>query len=159
MTYLNGEDAYWSYVTEEILLYGGGKPAGTSDDVSTVNPYGEKAVLEDGTTDGYRKPPTVKNLRECYNDMMSKPEWQYFGLYGPPLYDLSDDTIWELFADLETEYSCAGICHKPLFYVTKDIDQGPPERECLLPLVDDILNSSKNILNGMGAFLLLSALL
>lgn len=33
--------------------------------------------------------------------------------------------------DLETKYKCAGVCYKPLFYLTKPLTEGAPEAECV----------------------------
>lgn len=31
---------------------------------------------------------------------------------------------------LETDYQCASICDVPLFYITKNISEGQPKKEC-----------------------------
>lgn len=45
---------------------------------------------------------------------------------------------FELLADLEDKYDCASICTAPLFYLTKDVKEGPPKQDCLTAALDDI---------------------
>lgn len=39
---------------------------------------------------------------------------------------------------IENDFDCAGVCDVPLFYVTKDISEGPPQRECIEAMFDSI---------------------
>ena len=45
---------------------------------------------------------------------------------------------YELLADLEDKYTCASICSTPLFYLTKDIKEGPPTQDCLTAALNEI---------------------
>lgn len=75
-------------------------------------------------------------------------EWENF----------SDEDGWSFLEELEREYNCAGICYTPLWYMTKNIREGPPTQECLTLLFDDVFTTSKNIANGMAAALIVSVL-
>ena len=66
---------------------------------------------------------------------------------------------WDVLATLEDEYECAGVCYSPLFYMTKEISYGQPQRECLRPLFDDVFAQSYHLCIGVGAALMVSALL
>lgn len=46
------------------------------------------------------------------------------------------DTI-DTLRNYEREYDCSGVCDVPLFYLTKDLSEGPPTEDC----VDSILKS------------------
>lgn len=37
-----------------------------------------------------------------------------------------DDEAWDFLEKLEDDYSCAGLCYPPLWYLTKSISVGPP---------------------------------
>jgi len=39
---------------------------------------------------------------------------------------------------IEKKYKCSGLCKKPLFYLTQDITNGPPENECFDALIKDV---------------------
>ena len=47
---------------------------------------------------------------------------------------------YDLFRDLEDKYDCAGVCYKPLFYLSKPIIQGRVERECVEVALEEINN-------------------
>ena len=38
-----------------------------------------------------------------------------------------------------------------MFFLTKEISAGPPPKECLREIIEDVYEESKNMLNGMGA--------
>ena len=42
---------------------------------------------------------------------------------------------------LEDRYSCASICLVPLFYLTKDVADGPPVNDCFTAAVEDITDN------------------
>lgn len=42
---------------------------------------------------------------------------------------------------LEERYSCASICTVPLFYLARDVSEGPPEKDCFTAAVEDITDS------------------
>lgn len=37
---------------------------------------------------------------------------------------------------LEKDLDCAGICHKPLFGISRNIKDGPPSNDCIGALLD-----------------------
>ena len=45
---------------------------------------------------------------------------------------------YDLLAGLEEKYTCASICSTPLFYLTKDVKEGPPEQDCLTAALTEI---------------------
>ena len=46
---------------------------------------------------------------------------------------------------VEKDFSCAGLCDVPLFYVTKDISLGPPKKECVEQMFIDITSSMSSL--------------
>lgn len=61
---------------------------------------------------------------------------------------------------LEERYSCASMCSVPLFYLTKDVAQGPPETDCFTAAVEEITdNRLAAIIFGSTALVLLFAIL
>ena len=46
------------------------------------------------------------------------------------------------------------MCHVPLFYLTKEIGDGPPNKECIKEVIEDVYVSSKNFFTIMGLALL-----
>ena len=47
----------------------------------------------------------------------------------------------------------------PLFYLTKEISVGRPEKECIREIIDDVYMESKGLLYGLGFAFLVSAML
>ena len=61
----------------------------------------------------------------------------------------------------EEKYECAGICTPGLFSISRSIDKGQAQQDCVTGVVDDIADSSKPV--GMfglvlGIILLLTAI-
>lgn len=48
---------------------------------------------------------------------------------------------YDFLYSLEERYSCASICQVPLFYLVKDVAEGPPETDCFTAAVEDITNN------------------
>ena len=42
---------------------------------------------------------------------------------------------YDFLAGLENRYDCASLCSVPLFYLTKDVDNGPPQTDCFTAAV------------------------
>ena len=59
-----------------------------------------------------------------------------------------------LFA-LEERYSCASICTVPLFYLARDVSEGPPEQDCFTAAVEDITDNK----TAAGIFIATSVIL
>ena len=63
--------------------------------------------------------------------------------------------------EMETNYTdCASVCEAPLFYLTRDISQGMPKKECLQVAIDEAIGKAKaasDLLYG-GAILALISL-
>jgi hypothetical protein len=45
---------------------------------------------------------------------------------------------YQLLADFEEKYNCASMCSAPLFYLTKDVKEGPPTQDCLSAALTEI---------------------
>jgi hypothetical protein len=56
---------------------------------------------------------------------------------------------------LEVKYDCASMCNVPLFYLQRNVDQGPVERECL----SAAMNALSNNMNIAIAFAVTGGLL
>lgn len=56
---------------------------------------------------------------------------------------------YEMLKTLEKEFDCAGICYKPLFYLTKDVTDGIPTRTCDQAAIDEL---SGNLAGAAAAF-------
>ena len=50
---------------------------------------------------------------------------------------------YEFLLALETRYNCGSICLAPLFYLTKDVEDGPPSIDCFSAAVDDITDNTQ----------------
>jgi len=109
-------------------------------------------------------PTAVTTYKQCFDAVINtdafKNEQTDGGLAGndDDWDNFSDAEGWDFLEELETEYNCAGICYAPLWYMTRNINNGKPSDECLSPLFDDVFNASKNFANGFGAALLISVL-
>ena len=42
---------------------------------------------------------------------------------------------------MEDKYNCAGICAQPLFFYTKDISAGRPQKECAQTVAEQYQNN------------------
>lgn len=49
----------------------------------------------------------------------------------------------EILAELEEKYDCASVCEVPLFYITKDIEEGRPTQECAAGIYHSMKGSYK----------------
>ena len=43
--------------------------------------------------------------------------------------DFFDKGGYGFLSELEQKYECASVCNRPLFYITRDIEEGRPEQE------------------------------
>ena len=50
------------------------------------------------------------------------------------------------------------MCYVPLFFLDKEISAGPPEKECIRELIDDVYTDSYSLIMGIGCALLFSAI-
>ena len=73
--------------------------------------------------------------------------------------DFDTDEAWAFFSSVEEDYNCAGMCYTPLFFLSKDISAGRPEKECIRELIDDVYTESKDLFNGVGLCFLFCAML
>jgi hypothetical protein len=46
---------------------------------------------------------------------------------------------YKFLSDLEEKFNCASICSTPLFYITKDVKEGPPTNDCVTAAMDDLM--------------------
>ena len=63
--------------------------------------------------------------------------------------------------EVEKDFDCAGMCEVPLFYVTRDISEGPPTQECLIASLynmQDSLLGWTNIMIVTGVILFIGFL-
>lgn len=59
---------------------------------------------------------------------------------------------------IEKEFNCAGICQPPLFYYSKNVNNGPPKEACVVLMVNDIapgLSKLGGVLTVSGVLILL----
>ena len=73
--------------------------------------------------------------------------------------DFNTEDTWNFFTSVEEDYDCAGLCYVPLFYLTKDISAGRPEKECIREIIDDVYMESRGLLYGLGFAFLVSGML
>ena len=103
-------------------------------------------------------PPTVTTYRQCFDLMLDNAI--YKDNFDRKVTDEEDqdsrEAAWSFFAELEAEYNCAGICHRPLFYLTKGINTGRPQRECLAPLFEDVFGKTTLYSYGLSGLMALS---
>ena len=97
------------------------------------DPVTEEEVKDDGSK-------TFSTFEQCYMDKVvnadkSKQSHEQTYKDARDQYG-SKDTIDNLRA-YEKEYDCSGICDVPLFYLTRNLSDGPPPEDC----VDAILKS------------------
>jgi hypothetical protein len=52
----------------------------------------------------------------------------------------------QFLADFEKKFKCAGFCKTPLFYMTRNITEGKPERDCLTAMATEYGSNT-----GVGA--------
>ena len=52
--------------------------------------------------------------------------------------DFFDKGGYEFLSMLERKYNCASMCHVPLFWLTKDVSEGPPTQECVSASIDSL---------------------
>ena len=57
---------------------------------------------------------------------------------------------YTMLSEIEEEFDCAGICYKPLFYLTKDISSGPVSLSCDKAIIQEF---SGNMAGAAVAFL------
>jgi hypothetical protein len=70
-----------------------------------------------------------------------------------------DNGGYEFLTALEGKYNCASMCKVPLFWLTKDVSEGPATRECVDAAIESV-SSQKWISIALaitGALLLLAA--
>ena len=83
---------------------------------------------------------TVRNYKECYERNLKDI------FEGDELRNSVDATMvetmkyvddffgnggYEFLSVLEVKYNCASMCQVPLFWLTKDVSEGPPTKECV----------------------------
>ena len=91
-----------------------------------------------------------KAFEEYIESLESPVLTQLFG-------DLELTSAWSFFADVERSYDCAGMCEVPMFYLTKDISEGKPTKECIQQVIKATFDESYGFLSSMGLVFLISA--
>ena len=74
--------------------------------------------------------------------------------YADNFKTFAKENTWRLFEEVENDYDCAAVCYVPLFYMTRPISDGRPTRDCLKPLLEDVLGQTKNICRGFAYYLI-----
>ena len=77
----------------------------------------------------------TNNVFESYIEAQGQSQKEFWEGFD------SDDA-WAFFADVEREYNCGGLCYVPLFYLTRNINEGRPEKECIREIINDVFNES-----------------
>lgn len=54
--------------------------------------------------------------------------------------DFFDKGGYDFLSTLESKYECASMCEVPLFWITKDVSEGPPNKECVEAAIDALTN-------------------
>ena len=57
--------------------------------------------------------------------------------------DFFDKGGYGFLSELEDKYDCASVCNLPLFYITRDISEGRPQKECLKAIYNEISGEMK----------------
>lgn len=73
----------------------------------------------------------VKNFKECYETVL-KPQGKYIASEQQMVTKFYDEGGFDFMVWIEEiHHQCASICSPPLFYITKDISEGIPIKECV----------------------------
>ena len=82
---------------------------------------------------------------DCYNKVL-KNKIDGKTKKSSIIYEFFKEGALNFLTEVEKDFDCAGMCEIPLFYVTRDISDGPPTQECLIAS----LYSMQNNLLGLG---------
>lgn len=80
---------------------------------------------------------------ECYNGVL-KDQWAQFPNTSPNAQSVNDffDKGGEKFISaLESEFECGSLCKTPLFYLTKNADQGAVTQDCVTATVNKLTDN------------------
>lgn len=60
---------------------------------------------------------------------------------------------------MEDDFNCSGMCSPSLFYFTRPLEEGPPQKTCLFSMKNALTNSSRSfaytsVLTGVTALFL-----
>ena len=69
------------------------------------------------------------------------------------------DVGFNFMSELETKYECGGICNEPLFYVTKDVKLGRPNKDCVKEFFKSMSKQAVAFTGTFGVVLILTFLL
>jgi hypothetical protein len=61
---------------------------------------------------------------------------------------------WKIFQSFEKQFSCAGVCKVPLFYMTKDLSAGVPAQSCDTAMINKVAGNV-----GAGAVAVVTGLI
>mmetsp|Transcript_32874 Transcript_32874/g.50266 ORF Transcript_32874/g.50266 Transcript_32874/m.50266 type:complete len:119 (-) Transcript_32874:103-459(-) len=69
---------------------------------------------------------------DCYNGSLKETiaASSTTGDYANKAQMFFEEGGFKMMKQFEEEYDCGGICFKPLFYLTKDISEGPVSQTC-----------------------------
>lgn len=88
---------------------------------------------------------TVNNYGDCYNNNLKPIFDSYAETTDPDQQEMMDNVQkffdeggYEFLGELEERYSCASMCEVPLFYLKKNVADGPPEVDCVTAAIDDL---------------------
>jgi len=91
---------------------------------------------------------TYSTYKECYQGVLSKSSSGSSSsdnkakTFKATLSKFINGGGFDLLADFENKYSCAGFCVTPLFYATKSVTMRP-EQECIKPIVANVASFAK----------------
>lgn len=112
---------------------------------------------------------TISNYKECYEKNLkgifadeksaqtADPSMAETMKYVDAFFDNGG---YEFLSALESKYNCASMCKVPLFWLTKDVSEGPATRECVEAAIESLSDQQRiaTALAITGVFLLLAAL-
>lgn len=65
---------------------------------------------------------------------------------------------YKFLSDLEEKFNCASVCSTPLFYITKDVKEGPPTNDCVTAAMEELMQNQNAVIicAATGILLLIS---
>jgi hypothetical protein len=80
----------------------------------------------------------VTSWRNCYDTVLKAQIASDNSENAKKIKEFLEKGGLDFFAETEEKLSCAGACKVPLFYVTRDLSAGKPERDCVNALFDEL---------------------
>lgn len=100
------------------------------------------------------------NYKTCYNKVLKTMDPNNNKIKNSAAFKKAQKEFnkggWKFLSDLEAKGNCAGICSKPLFFMTKDLSAGPPTMDCIESFTQAF---GGNIALGLVAFVTAATLI